>query len=1144
MVLIHIFAKDIEMTETNHHKLPMQNEFDILLTRINAFIRKFYKNRLIKGLILFTGSLLALYLFIDFIEYFAWLGKTGREILFFGFILLSVFSLIYWVLIPMSKLLNIGKTLTQKQAAVFLGRHFPEVNDKLLNLLQLKDKEKNISADELELLSASILQKTRELKPVPFKRAINFKTNVKYVKYVLPPLLILLLLYFIFPDSVTSPTHRIIHFSEHFDKPLPYRVTLINSKLTVVQHDDFTLQVRVDGDELPEGVFVKSPGFVYKMYPVKPGFYNYKFNNVNKNFVFQITTNDYSSPEYTLKVLAKPVVYSFDVLLNYPAYLHKKQTKIAGLGDLVIPEGTLINWRIHTKDANDVHFITDDSVYNTTKVNENTFEQKYRAFKTLQYGFVPLNNFVAGRDTIFYTVQVIKDEYPKINIKEYKSPQVTGYIQFNGQITDDYGFHSLKVFYKPEKDASNKWTVKNISIQKNQPQQYFEYNFNLIDLGLKPGDGLNYYFEVRDNDAVHGYKKTTSLKGFAKLPSNDELYKAADSTADKVKESLQKQMEELQKLNKQVESFKLDLLDKKSLNWAEKQKLAQLLNRENEVQQRMNELKKLNDDIKSLRQAIREKASPELKQKLDELKKLFDQLSDKKFQDQLEKMKKDLEKMDKDKLNNFLDEIKKKNELLKQNLEQNLELFKQMELERKYTETAQKLNKLADKQNALSQKSKNKSLSNDSLVKEQKKLDKEFKNLEKEIDEFVKLDKKLEEPFNIEKDTAAINSINNDMKSSSEQLQKNKPKKASKSQEGAASKMKKMAKNMINITSTAMQQRTGEDMDMIKRLLDNLMDLSFRLEALNHSITKTRPVDPAFVTRAQDLSKAKESFTIIKDSLTAIGKRQVFIQPFIIRESTGVETNLEQSVRLMQDRKKGQSLSQQQYALTHVNNLALMLEEALEKMQQSMSMSSSNKSGKNACPNPGKGAGKPSLKDIMQMQESLSQGLQEGKKGKGKKSKSGKKEQGKGENGNSAQLAKMAAMQYEIRQKLQEYMEELKSNGGNGNALNDVVKDMDKTENDIINRKITLETLKRQNKIKVRLLKAQNAQLQREKENRRESQEGKNNLNRNFNKKLKYKKSQTGQEGIIILKPLELDYYLKSVYKKYLYKIELENEKR
>jgi len=1119
----------------------MHDDFDILIDKLKAFITKYYKNLLLKGLILSLTALLALYLFISFIEYFAWMGNTGRLILFVSFLSLALLSLIYWVIIPLLKLLSIGTTISFKTAALILGKHFPEIDDKLVNVLQLKEQQKDIPKPTMELLLASISQKTLELKPIPFNRAINFKANIKYLRYFIPLFLIVSVILLVYPSFITEPSTRIIHFSNHYDKPLPYTVSLLNTDLSVIQHNDFSLNVKITGDEVPADVYVKSKDFTYKLYQVKPGIFEYTFKNVNKGLIFQLITDEYKSQEYTLTVYPKPIIYSFDVILKYPHYLHKKQNKFSGLGDIIVPEGTIVNWRIHTKDATNVFFLAQDSVLKTNHVNENTYVQKVTALKSFNYSFVASNNFVHGHDTITYFAQVVKDEYPKISTNEYVSKSFIGYIQLTGSISDDYGFHALKLFYKPTNSDSSKWVEKTLKIDPSVPNQYFSYNFTLIDMGIEPGQGINYYFEVSDNDALHGYKKTRSLKGFVELPSNEDIQKSADSTADKIKQSMQNRLNELNKLNDKVDDFKFDLLDKKNLSWADKQKLSDLLNHEKQLQHRLEDLQKLNKDIHDLENAIKKKTSPELKQRLEELRKMFEELNDKQFNDELEKLKKNLEKMDKDKLSKFLDEMKDKNEALKENLKQNLELFKQMEVEKKVTETVDKLKKLSEKQNELAKETKDRANNKKELEEKQSELNKQFDKLDKDIDEISKLDKELEEPFNIEKDTAAVNDIKKAMSGAQKMLNKSKRKKASEKEKDAASKMEKMSENMMSMMMNALEQRTGEDMDMVKRLLDNLMDLSFEQEELIKTVSQLSPKDPKFVLSTESLSRIKEGFKIIHDSLVAIGKRQVFIQPFIIRETQSIESNLTSAIAQMQDRKRGQSLSQQQYALTHINNLALMLEEALEKMKQSMSMNSSSKGGK-SCPNPGKGS-KPSLKELMQMQESMTEGLQKGKKGKGKKGNNGKKSKKEGENGNSAELAKLAAMQYEIRQRLQEYMNDLRSKGVNGNALNDVLKDMDKTEDDIINRKITQETIERQDKIKVRLLKSDKAEMQREKEKRRESEEGKNNLNRNFTKDLKYKKEELGQEGIILLKPIQLNYYLKTMYKKYLYKIEIENDK-
>ncbi len=375
------------------------------------------------------------------------------------------------------------------------------------------------------------------------------------------------------------------------------------------------------------------------------------------------------------------------------------------------------------------------------------------------------------------------------------------------------------------------------------------------------------------------------------------------------------------------------------------------------------------------------------------------------------------------------------------------------------------------------------------------------------------------------------------MDEAKDKLEKGKEKKASENQKNASEKMKKMADDMENLFSMAMMKRVGEDIDKIRRLLDNLVDLSFRQEELIKEIEKISEKDPKFVTSTEELSNLKDEFKIIKDSLKAISNRQVAIKPFIIKETTSIETNLEAAIKNMADRKKGSSLVKQQYAMTHINNLALMLDESLDQMKNSLS--SSGKGGM-SCPNPGSGKSK-SLDDIMKGQKNLQKGMQKGMnkgKQKGNKNKGG---QSNGEWGDSEQLAKMAAMQYQLRMELQKLIEEMKGEGTGDKNLNKALEEMKKNEEDIINRKITIETINRQKDITVRLLKAKNAKMQREKEKRRESEEGVNNKKRTIeNKQVEIDK--INKKDIIFTKPVELNYYFNSVYKKYIYKLELEGK--
>ena len=148
--------------------------------KLHYFTRKYYVNELIKGTILFL-SLGFLYLYFTlFLEAFLWLKPIFRTFLFWLFIVVEVFLLVRFIAIPVFKLIGLRKGISLENASRIIGNHFPEVKDKLLNILQL-----NESNNQSDLLLASINQKAKELQPIPFLKAVDFRKNTKYLKYTI-----------------------------------------------------------------------------------------------------------------------------------------------------------------------------------------------------------------------------------------------------------------------------------------------------------------------------------------------------------------------------------------------------------------------------------------------------------------------------------------------------------------------------------------------------------------------------------------------------------------------------------------------------------------------------------------------------------------------------------------------------------------------------------------------------------------------------------------------------------------------------------------------------------------------------------------------------------------------------------------------
>ncbi|MFT5437203.1 MAG: hypothetical protein ACI840_001856, partial [Ulvibacter sp.] len=143
--------------------------FSIIQQKLEQFIKKYYTNELIKGAILFFAIGLLYFLVTLLVEYFLWLSPLGRTVLFWTFVGVEAGLFIRFIALPLTKIFKLQQGISHEEASKIIGSHFPQVNDKLLNIIQLNQNQR-----ESELLLASINQKAGEIQPVPFKGAINF----------------------------------------------------------------------------------------------------------------------------------------------------------------------------------------------------------------------------------------------------------------------------------------------------------------------------------------------------------------------------------------------------------------------------------------------------------------------------------------------------------------------------------------------------------------------------------------------------------------------------------------------------------------------------------------------------------------------------------------------------------------------------------------------------------------------------------------------------------------------------------------------------------------------------------------------------------------------------------------------------------
>ena len=254
------------------------------------------------------------------------------------------------------------------------------------------------------------------------------------------------------------------------------------------------------------------------------------------------------------------------------------------------------------------------------------------------------------------------------------------------------------------------------------------------------------------------------------------------------------------------------------------------------------------------------------------------------------------------------------------------------------------------------------------------------------------------------------------------------------------------------------------------------------------------------------------------------------------KEISAINMNMYEALDNLEDRMVPQARSRQQFAMTSINNLTLMLSEALQQMQQE----AQSKPGQGTCKKPGGNGKKPSLTQMKKKQEEINKNMKKAKeamqKGGNSPGKRGKPGEG---SGMSEQLAKMAAQQQYIREQLQKLnMEENKDGRNSLGNLQEIQKQMEETEQDIVNRNITDQTLNRQQEIMTRLLESEKAERERDQDEQRKSEEAKNYQKRNPPAFEEYKKLKLKEMELLRTVPPELNSYYKQKVNDYFQAIE------
>ncbi len=1091
----------------------MTENFNILVNKLNSFKLKYYLFQLVKGTVISVILLITLFTVFSVVEYFVYLSSDLRKLCFFGYIIFGTLLFLQFVGSPLLRLLNILKPIDLKSSTVLIQTHFPGIQDKLLNIIELADlKENEYSSD---IILASIDQKINELKVFDFKEAVQFRNIRIAFMYLIISILTTISILFINKNIFTESTHRLLHYNKEFIKPAPFLFKLENQSLRAKKGDAFSIKVSTSGDVIPQLVYINIEGNNYLMKTIKPGLYQFEMDAVINPVQFYFTDLEFNSEKFILQLLPKPGIISFTNEITPPEYTELPSQLLNNIGDLTIPNGTTVNWTFNGIDVDSLYIILEDSVMLEAEEEGDIFHVEHRFFQSSKYNIFIKNTVTEPEIALSYSVEVIPDIFPEIDVLQVMdSTQLTRFF-FKGFIGDDYGFTSLFFHY----NINNRDSLVAIPFVRNLRDQEFYFSFDFADLSKPEGD-ISYYFSVTDNDVLNQFKTTTSNNFIFRFPDKEELLAEEQKQFEALINDVNESQRLAQEIKDDLKNLKYKNMDTSISDWEKSQMVNDIVQKQNQLENLYNQIKSDNENLNKFMESF-DKQNDDILSKQKQIEDLLEDV----FSDELKKLMEEFNKLAEDFDSKKLNQLSKHMELtmddLQKQLDRNLEMLQKLKVEQKIQDVIDNVTEMAlEEENLAKELDENKNFEDAAnAVEEQKK---ELKDLEEQIKQTLDLNKELEKPITFDDFDEDFKEINKSIDESKESITNKKRKKAGLDLKKVAEQMKNMAFGMQQMLDANSQAQNMENIQNLRQILSNLILLSFNQEEILLYLQGISANDPYLVQLNQQQKRIVDQSEIVRDSLYSLAKRTPQITSIVNNELVSLEINLVKAKEQMEEALFPNARSSQQFVITAANNLALLLDEALENLEKQQA---NGEPGNQQCENPGQSS--PGMENLKESSESIKQQLQK------------MIEQMKnGSTGNMSQQIGQSLMQHEM---MQQMLRNLMNNGSVGSDSKKTLQQIDdmleQNRKELMNKSINAQMIARQNLITTRLLEAEKAELEREYDDKRKS-ESANDFYSNPVKFFEYKENENYSLELLNKNSNQLNNFYNNKYKQYLKNIQ------
>jgi len=683
--------------------------------------------------------------------------------------------------------------------------------------------------------------------------------------------------------------------------------------------------------------------------------YTFTFRDIRSSVNYYFQSGEVKSPTYRINVVHKPIVTALNVVLTPPEYTGEPaDTLVDSGGNIQALEGTDVSVRAlanNTLTAAMVKFGSGDMT--PVDVVGKNFEFDFVALDDGSYSIFLEDD--AGHktdDPLVYSIEVYKDNPPVLDVLE-PGPEATlprnltvdvGFIA-----SDDYGVSRASVFYR--KNGEEKFRRRPIPLRddtgKREIAKAFEWD--LSDVPLFPGNYIEYFLQVVDNNVVTGPGITKSPVFHIAVPTMADLFEKIKEEDSKRSDLLEQTVTESKDLKDRLEKLSREFKKTEKMDWAQKKEVDKAISSQEQIEEKLTDIQQsLEETLQSL--SDNQMTSQEIGDKLEEIKRLIDDINDEALNKYVEELREAMEKLNPDEIQKALENLNVSAEELLESLERTESLLKQIQQEQQMEELVRETKSLMDEQEELSDKT-SEAEAGDSdkmneLAEDQEGLSEKAQELADKLQEMAEqaqadaeagdMSEDLSEQMEQTSQEFSESGASESMEEASDELKQGDKQQAQQSQEQAMDKMialfTRLASMQMQMNAMAQQQTGGN----LQRLAKSTLALSFKQEALTNRLRDQVATDETSDVRklANDQQMYTRGVEQIANELHEISRRSLSVSESLLQLLGETVNNMRNTTLFLEQNKAFMGAASASQAVTSLNQATIELLTAAQSSMQ------------------------------------------------------------------------------------------------------------------------------------------------------------------------------------------------------------------